>query len=388
MTKQLRIAIVGFGMAGATTAAALARRGYEADVFEQAKAVREVGAGLGLWVNAARLLKRLGLGSDLERVGCAARESAIFTPTGDLIQRIQATSSDGTSGYTIHRAELLDAIAQRVSRERLHLDMRCTGVHERDDAVRLDFADGSSAEFDVVLGADGLRSVVHDTVTEPSPPRFANLVAHRGLAPNTPDLALDNGRVWTDRKKYVIIFPVSGGRRINFAGFMPVEGMPEESWFTRGDKAEIEAEFAGWHPYLLRVIEVLPETFRWGLYVRDPLPRIVSRRTALVGDAAHPMTPHLGMGAVQAIEDAFALAVFLEGASPAQVPERLQLYQRLRLPRVHMVQELTRRNAQFTHAAFPLKPGEERPSTLAPTQALIDYDAEREAEKMLESNSG
>ncbi len=384
----MRIGIVGLGLAGATTAAVLAKRGFDITVFEQAQAIREVGAGVSLWANTIRLLMRIGMTQTIERIGVRMNEPPLYNRVGEQISTVSTLDRGGVRGHTFHRAELLDALSAMLPRERLRLAKRCVGATQSDDRVRLDFADGSTEEFDLVLGADGIRSAVAAAIVPAAPPKFANLVAYRGLVPNAAHLAQNRMAVWTDRTRYFIVFPVSRERLLNFVGVVPTGGSHEESWFAQASQQELAAEFEGWDVRLQQIVATVRETFRWGLYYRDPLPRIAHGRIALVGDAAHPMTPHAGMGFGQAIEDGFALGVLLAGCQPADIPARLALYQELRLPRATFIQDVTRRNAQFFHGDYPLKPGETRPDGLYPMAELIEYDVELEAEKKLRGGNG
>lgn len=379
----MRIGIVGLGMGGATAAAALTARGCDVTVFEQASEIREVGAGVAIWSSTSRLLMRLGMTETLDRIGVRAKVFPCLDSAGHQIGANATLGEDGAPAYFVHRAELLQALSDRLPPGRLHLGKRCVQVSDEGECVRLAFADGATETFDMVVGADGIRSLVQQVVTPLAPPIFSHLAAYRGLTPNK--IGLDDGTVWTDRKRYLVAFPVSSGRLINFVGVVPSTGLAEDSWSRRGSLAELAAEFEGWDPQVGRILSLVTETFLWGLYYREPLPRIASGRIALLGDAAHAMTPHAGMGFGQAIEDGFALAVLFADCTAAEAPERLRLYNALRLPRTTEVQDVTRRNAQFFHETFPLRPGEERPNRVHPQQDLATYDVEVEARKILES---
>lgn len=381
----MRIGIVGFGIGGATAAATLTRRGCDVTVFEQAAEIREVGAGVATWPSTIRCHIRMGLGEALAAVGVPARNWVLKDPDGTILQQRATAVSDGTPCYTFHRAELLRAIATLVPPDRIHLCRRVNGAHEFDDRVDLRFDNGSIESFDMVLGADGIRSVVQAGVVPASPPKAANLVAYRGLVKNGPEINMQSGCLWTDRTKYMVAFPVSAGRLVNFVGVVPAGGLPEESWFAEGKKSDLAAEFEGWDATCQRIIQAVTSTFRWGLYYRDPLPTIVSRRIGLLGDAAHPMLIHAGQGVGQAMEDAFALGILLEGATAEQAPERLRLYERARLPRATYIQNQSRRNAQLLHSSFPLEPGEERPKVSSDNTPFLDFDVEGEVAKFLAS---
>ena len=379
----MRIGIVGLGLGGAAAAAALIQSGADVTVFEQALEIREVGAGIATLPNTIRLLRRLGLEAQLETIGCRADNPAVRNAAGDVLHRMSTESFDGTPGYFFHRAELLDSITALVPPERVRLGRRCVGVLENADEVELRFEDGTSETFDVVIAADGIKSAILGSVVTPAAPQFSNLVAYRGLIPNTPDIALDFGSLWTNRERYFVAFPVSGGTRVNFAGFVPTTTLPEESWFAKGSRDDLAAEFGDWDPLIRRIVGSVQDVFRWGVYFREPLAHITSRRIALMGDAAHPMLPHAGQGAGQAFEDAFALCELLRDCRTEQVPERLATYETLRLPRATAVQSASRANAQFMHSAFPIPEGTVRPDRASPTEWISNYDVMHEAAQRL-----
>lgn len=379
----MRVGIIGMGLGGATLALALHLRGVEAVVFEQAGQIREVGAGIAVWPNSVRLLARAGLGGEMARIGARMIQPRVMTRDGAVLHGMAHVTADGTPGYYMHRAEFLDVISAPLPPAMIRLGRRCTGVVQDEESVTARFEDGGFERFDVLIGADGIRSSVAGALAGDLAPTYANLAAYRGLVPNDADQPLATGNLWTDRRKYFVAFPVSGGRRVNFVGVIPTDGDREENWFKSGDKADLARAFADWDPVLRDIIARVDETFLWGLYKRRTLESYVDRRIVLIGDAAHPMMIHAGQGVGQAVEDAFALAVFLEDATPEALPARLAAYDALRVPRATAVQDASRRNAQFLHADFPLDPGVPRPDRTSPVDWIIDYDAEREAEHAL-----
>jgi salicylate hydroxylase len=379
----MKIGIVGLGLGGATAAAAMARRGLNFNVFEQVPQIREVGAGVATWPNTVRLMNRLGLADRLSQIGCAAGSNPIRNAAGKVLHHVPPKSYDDTNGYCLHRAELLQCLAALIPPDRIRLNSRCVAVSIVGETVAVTLQDGSCESFDVLIGADGIHSTIAPLVTQEVEPIYSNLAAYRGLVINDPEDRFEEGTLWTDRRKYFVAFPVSGGRLINFVGVVPTPGTPEESWFMEGRTEDLRAEYASWDPAIGRILSRVETTFRWGLYYRNPTPNMVRGRLALMGDAAHPMLINAGQGVGQAIEDGVALAVLLDGARAADVEERLRLYEHMRLPRATAVQDLSRRNAQFMHEVFPLQPGESRPERASPVEWILDYDVEREAERLL-----
>ena len=350
MSRSLRIAIVGGGIGGLTAALALRTRGLDVAVFEQAEVLREIGAGVSIHPNAARLLKRVGLDDQLRKIGSpiggitlrTSQGEAITTPAGPATP---AFSRDGGQGYNVHRADFLNLLFAALPKGTVALGHRCIQLKEDSDRVHLSFANGASAEADVVIGADGIRSVVQREIGLQSCPTSERIMAYRGLIPaerlpwasNLKDPAL-----WLGSGRSFLLYPVARGRLINMVAFVPTDTDSDESWSAPGDLKALAAEYAGWDQPVQDTINSLEETFRWGIYDRAPLPYWSTGRIALMGDAAHPMVPHIGQGAGQSIEDGFTLAVLLESCPSDKVADRLRLYEAIRLERTSKVQALAR----------------------------------------------
>lgn len=352
-----RVAVVGAGIGGLATAAFLARARVAVTVFEQAAELREVGAGLIVPPNAVRLLRRLGELDRLREVSVPMEVGWEFRRWADgsvlFSQRLGAVCERlyGEYCYLAHRADLLSVLRAAVPDELLHLGTRLVGIRRRPRDVALDFADGSSAAVDVVIGADGVHSLVRDAVAPPEPPRFSGLCAYRCMVPaeRAPDFACRPVQtLWLGPGRHLVHYPVSAGRLINVVAFAPTDDWLTESWSARGRVEDLAAEFAGWDPRLGELIDAADSTGRWALFDRDPLPMWTSGAIALLGDAAHPMFPFFAQGAAQAIEDAAVLARCL--ADDAGRPEAaLARYERTRMPRATEVQRLSRRRQDSNH---------------------------------------
>jgi salicylate hydroxylase len=337
---------VGGGIGGMAAANALLRRGGEVDVYEQAPAIREVGAGVALHPNGVRMLRRLGLDDELRRWGARWTDPQFRRWDGSLVAPWWPPGTgDGIEIYGMHRADLLQMLLDRVPADRVHVDHRCVAVAEEGDQVLVSFANGSRAAADVLVGADGIHSTVQQYVTAPPPPRPSGSVAYRGLIPAA-SVSWPAGQMrnWLGPAKHFLVFPVRSNQLVNYVGFIASDSITAESWSAPGDPAQLAREFAGWDPMVEAIIAQVTATFWWGLYDREPLPRWSRGRVTLLGDAAHPMLPHVGQGANQAIEDALALAAVLAEANPQAAPRALQLYEKTRREHTIRVQASSRAN--------------------------------------------
>lgn len=341
--KRRGVAIVGAGIGGLAAAVALTRRGVEVEVYEQASALRELGVGLHLAANGSRILHGWGLGDRLDAAGVRpdgvevrdARDGHVLVrqPMGPAWE-----ADFGAPFYTINRSDLHRILAAEVPADRLHLGRSLAAVEPGADGVTLKFADGGTAEASVLVGADGAHSRVRRALAGEQEPVFSGASAFRGLVPATaaPGLSPGTMYVWSGGPQRMLCYPVDAGRHFTFVGIVPDQDWRSESWTTDGDPDELRAAFAGWPDDVTGLLSAVTGTRRWGLYDREPLDRWGSGRCTLLGDAAHPMLPHHGQGASQALEDAVALAHFLSADGD---PERaLRDYEELRRPHTTGVQ--------------------------------------------------
>ena len=217
------------------------------------------------------------------------------------------------------------------------------------------FANGVVAEGDLVIAADGIHSELRQNVVPPSRPVFSGSVSYRGVLAHEliPHWPTGGWQMWLGKGKHFLTFPVRAGKLINYVGFVPADEETKESWSAPGDPDVLRQEFAGWDPRIGSLLQQVQATFRWALYDREPLPIWTRGRLTLLGDAAHPMLPHLGQGANQAIEDGMALATILARADRKTAPAALLAYERLRRERVALVQRGARRTACGTTLPTP-----------------------------------
>ena len=345
-----RVAVVGGGIGGLAVAAFLRRAGVAATVYEHAPVLGELGAGLIVAPNAARLLRRLPSEYGLERAGVVLESGWEFRRWADgsvlFAQQLGevCTRRYGEHTWTMHRTDLLEVLRSAVPQEAIKLGRHCTGATQDADGVTLTFSSGDPVRADVVVAADGIHSVLREHVTTASPPREYGLCAWRSLVPAEAAPAIARRPVqtlWLGYRHHLVHYPVSAGRLVNIVAFSPAGPGEVESWSAVGEVADFAAEFAGWDPRVGELIAAAGHVGRWSVLDRAPLPRWVAGRIALLGDAAHPMLPFYAQGAGQAIEDAAALATCLT-TGPWDPPAALARYEKVRMPRATRVQEASR----------------------------------------------
>jgi salicylate hydroxylase len=342
------VAIIGGGIGGLFAANALIAQGLRVAVYEQASALGEVGAGVYVTPNAVRHLQRVGLGPEVERWGAkVGTASRYFRHDGTPIAPVQVTDASGWNAtFGMHRADFVEFLAANLPPGCVHTGHRAVGFAQSDDVTRVDFDNGAIVDADVVVAADGIHSALRPHVFPPSRPVFHGTISYRGLIPRErlPGWPTDRWQMWAGPSKHFLVFPVRHGTMVNYVGFVPTDEEMRESWSAPGDPEVLRRAFEGWDPRVGEVLNQVDQTFRWALYDRDPLPSWANGRLALLGDAAHPMLPHLGQGANQSIEDGMALATILGRTTTAAVPAALLAYERLRRERVADVQLGARQN--------------------------------------------
>ena len=342
------IALVGAGIGGLTAAACLLRNGHRVRIYEQAGQVSEVGAAVQMSANAVKVLYHLGLKDALEAeaVKPKAFEFRRFD-TGELLHEIKLGQDHelrhGHPYYQIHRVDLHAALLQAVHQldpQALQLGCRATWVEEDAGGVAVTFADGRQVRADVLIGADGIKSVVRQHVVDAEPPVFTGQVAWRLAIPIEripealrPDLV---SSIWCGPKNHAVMYYMRSGQVLNFVGCVE-RPWEEESWTSRQPWDELDQDYAGWHPVVRAAIENVDrdQCFRWALNNRQPVMTWCTERVALLGDAVHPTLPYMAQGAAMAIEDAAILSRALELQMP--LPQALQVYQNHRAPRAARV---------------------------------------------------
>src|SRR3984885_6934464 len=355
-----RVAIIGGGIGGLAAARPLCRRGIEVSIYEAAPELREIGAGVALGPNAMKALRSLGLEDDVR--GIAGRWDWAVTRNGKTGRAISMTSRDqqavlfGAAGATAHRADLLDVLSHSIPSDIVTLGARCTEVEPDGQVAVARFQDGSEVEADVIIGADGIHSVVRGSLFGPDAPRFTGKICYRSVVPVD---AVPGGRPpsenvqWLGPHGTIVLYPVRREELINVVCHYDDEDYRHESWVSECDRREVLERYSDWDESLLRIFSAGEVWYKWALYDRDPIPQWTRGRVTLLGDAAHPMLPYLGQGACQAIEDGVVLAAAL-AAEPDDPVAALGLYERSRRPRASQVVLASRERGVSNHLASPL----------------------------------
>ena len=355
MVSSCRIAIVGGGLAGLAATNGLKAFGIKAEVFETAPALGEIGAAVNTSPQAVKALQAIGVGDKVAAVGTTS--PGIYTrnmQTGEFLElndRLKAAAKYGAPYYTFHRADLLDALASGLDHSAIHLGHRLTGLEERPDRVVLAFANGSTVEAEYLIGADGVRSVIRQSLYGQDNPTYTGQMVWRALLDASdvpPDVLEPTGHIqWVGPGCHLLAYYIRGRKLVNIVTQEDTDKWVEEGWSTRGNPDEMRLSFPNPEPRLEKLLSVVTECSKWGLFTR-PLTQNWGRgRIQLIGDAAHAMLPNAGQGACQAFEDAYILARWLEACRDPV--EAFANFRRIRIPRVHGVQRLSFSNARFKH---------------------------------------
>ena len=380
----LNVAIAGAGIGGLTAAIALQQRGAHVTVYEKATELKELGAGVVIGMNGERVYERLGLKDSLAAIAGKISGWTLQTWQDEPLAKWRAPYP-AEHTYPVHRAQFQKLLYDALTPGTVQFGRGCVGaVQDASSAgVWIDFADGSHARADLLVGADGIHSVVQGVVGTKREPVSEGIMAYRGLIPAERLHGIYDMRrmaMWVGPRQSFLAFPVSDGALLNVVAFVPTDLDVEESWSAPGDVAAFAAAYAGWAPTVQKVIAAMDSTFRWGIYDREPLTSWSTNRITLLGDSAHAVTPHLGQGANQAVEDAITLAVVLEDARPTKIADRLRRYDALRIDRNRQVRDGSR-NAGMLYRSTGLVPDlqAEKIVGIFGGLDLTTYDAERVA---------
>lgn len=328
-----RVIIVGGGIGGMAAAVALQQAGLQVVVYERAGEMREVGAGLALWPNALKALDRLGLARAVACLGKPLGIGRILSWRGEPllegVAREELERRFGWSGTIVHRARLLEALVSAFDGE-LHLGIPCTGFRQEAEGVTASFAVGREDRGDLLIGADGLHSLVRAQLLGASALRYSGHTAYRAVTPFPLDEEMV-GELWGRGSLFGVV-PAVEGQIYWWAAIHAPEGAKDA---PAGRKQELLTRFQGWHRPVEAVIQATEEAaiLRHDLYDREPVQRWSNGRVTLLGDAAHPLVPNLGQGACLAIEDAVVLAKCL--AECQNLASALNAYEARRVHRAN-----------------------------------------------------
>ncbi len=331
--------IIGGGIGGLAAAIALRQIGLEVTVFERVAELHEVGAGLSLWANAIKALDHLGLGDEIRALALPEAEGAIRTPDGKPLMQtsnVQLRAKFGELSVMVHRGALHDLLRRALGQE-IRLGMACVAVEEENQGIRARFRNGQEVQGDLLIGADGLHSQIRAQFHGQQPPQYSGYTAWRGVVAFAPE-QLQPGETWGAGARFGQV-PMQDQRVYWFATC----NVPPGQQSPDSEKAALLRIFGEWHNPIRALIEATPEVaiLRNDIYDRPPLKSWGRGHSTLLGDAAHPMTPNLGQGACQALEDAVILAKQLQAT--ADIPAALRAYEARRIPRTSKIVQQSRR---------------------------------------------
>ena len=360
--KKLSIAVVGAGIGGLAVAAALRKVWFDATVYEQADAFARIGAGIQQSPNALKVHRWLGIEDRMRDVGFAPasslnRDGQSGKVTNDYPLGREVEERYGAPFLTLHRGDLHEALASIQPAQSVQFGRKLTRIETRGLRVQLTFADGSEAEHDAVIGADGVHSLTRDHVAGPTQAKFTGKVAYRSTFPAALLGGADIGSSrtkWWGKDRHIVIYYITKNRdEVYFTASQPekADWKTRESWSTKGDLKDVREAFFHFRSDVQRVLSAAPEVHKWGIYERDPLPNWSKGRVALLGDACHPMTPYMASGAAMALEDAVVLARCFEDCESLE--SAFRTYEATRKPRTSAVQAGSSANTWMRNETNP-----------------------------------
>lgn len=364
MNRNTRIAIIGAGLGGLVAGALLQQRGYRPRIFEQAPEFARLGAGINLSPNVMKILRQIGLEPRLLAIGIRPKSwVSRDLITGEILfeyrMRDVMESAFDAPYITIHRGDFHEALNSAVDSGSVEFGRRVVSIEQFPDSVRLNFLHEPSVDVDFVIGADGIDSVVREALLGSELPKYTGYVAHRSIFPisRLGDMTLDDFCKWwsddTHGDRHIVVYFLDNRREEVYF----VTGVPEAQWdhglsFVDVELDELRTAFDGFHPDVERLVGACPSATKWPLFEREPLPLWSRGRVVLLGDACHPMKPHMAQGAAMAIEDAAVLVRCLEHYG-ADLGAAFDLYEQSRRDRASLVQEHSRLNKFLRYPMDP-----------------------------------
>jgi len=352
-------------MGGLTVATLLQKAGFDVSVYEQAKQFARIGAGINIYPNGMHVLRATGVVDHMLSLG--QKPKTWFSRVWDTGEVLYSQPEEewheryGEPHAILHRGDLQLALASKLKPGVLRYDKHVVGIDDVSDAVKVSFADGSQIEADVVIGADGVNSRVREVLLGKQPPKYSGFVAYRSIFPTSRlsrPLDSDGCKFWSDQRHWsgedrhmIIYYTTKAKDEVYF-----VTGSPDPKWEGTSPVdvtiKEVKDHYAGFHDEVQRVIDASTHISKWPLLVRDPMPLWSEGRVVLLGDACHPMKPHMGQGAGMAFEDAAILARCME-AMGDDYPAAFKLYQHTRHERASKVQQISNANTFLKYEEDP-----------------------------------
>jgi 6-hydroxynicotinate 3-monooxygenase len=365
MKHQQRVAIIGGGLGGLTAGVLLQGYGFDVKVYEQAPQLARIGAGINIYPNGMQVLRATGVSDQLLSTGLMLDTwfSRVWD-TGEVLYsqpEREWHEKYGEPHVILHRGDLQRVLASRLEPGSLEYGKQLADIDEIGDSLKLRFEDGSSAEADIAIGADGINSRVRELLLGPQPPKYSGYVAYRSVfqaARLERPLDSDGAKFWADKRhwanedRHMIIYYTTQARdEVYF-----VTGSPDPNWEGTSPVnvtiKEVKDHYAGFHNEVQRVIDGSVQISKWPLLIRDPLPLWSSGKVVLLGDACHPMKPHMGQGAGMAFEDAAILARCLKAES-GNLSDAFASYEYTRRERAAKVQRISNQNTFLKYEEDP-----------------------------------
>ncbi|MEH0076128.1 FAD-dependent monooxygenase [Pannonibacter sp. Pt2] len=362
--ERVEIAVIGAGLGGAAAAALLAGAGFSVHTFEQAPVFTRLGAGIHIGPNVMKIFRRIGIEKTLESIG--SHPDFWFSRdgnTGDYLSRIPlgdyGRREYGASYITIHRGDMHAVQIDALPQDRVHFGHRLTAIEERESDVLLTFENGRKIAAGLVVGADGINSMIREMLLGPEKPRFSGWVGHRALV-NMDKLRASGLQFeacvkwWWEASRHIMAYATKGdGSEYYYVTGVPVDGWEHETSFVDSSREEMEAIFGGSHPVVQALIDATETVTKWPFWNRDPLNLWSRGRLVMLGDACHPMRPHMAQGACMAIEDAAVLTRCLEETGTSGYREAFALYEATRRDRATKVQTISNANTWLKEPEDP-----------------------------------
>lgn len=355
------VTILGAGIGGLALAAALRMQGIAVAIYEQAATFARVGAGIQMSPNAMRVLRGLGLEAQI-------RANAFQPATWDNREWDTGVSTNrarlgetaerryGAPYVQMHRGDLHEFLASLLPLEIIRYGRKLAGVEDLANGYRLSFEDGSTAHAEMLIGADGVHSLVRQHLLGAEAPRFMGRAAYRTTFPAAllGGAEVDDSTKWWGPDRHIVIYFTTRTRdEIYFTTSQPEKDWTTESWSAEGDLEEMRQAFRGFHPEVQAVLEACPRANKWALFERDPLPKWSEGRACLLGDACHPMLPYMAQGAASSLEDAVVLARCLAAVAPEEAAAAFHRFEALRKPRTSELQLTSHRNTFMQRKTDP-----------------------------------